>query len=285
MMRTSTRWLSLLVLLAGVLASLPPVAAAAPKQRKLVRTLGQVTATATWREEGFLSAADVRLTIARGGQAALARRIRDDDGRPSRDRPTSLAVVDLDGDGEPEVLLDLYTGGAHCCTHTLLFGFDPPSGRYVSFGHDWGNVGYGLEDVDGDGLPEFRSADDRFSYQFAAYAFSARPLQVWEYRPGALVDTTLGLAELIRADARAHWRAYLRERRRAPRNREVRGLLAAWQADQALLGELEDGWATLRGARARGELHGSPPWPSGYRFLRELRAFLVATGYLVTAQG
>src|SRR5262249_23604484 len=27
----------------------------------------------------------------------------------------AVHVQDLDGDGEPEVIVDLYTGGAHCC--------------------------------------------------------------------------------------------------------------------------------------------------------------------------
>ena len=40
--------------------------------------------------------------------------------------PRPLTVRDLDGDGEPEVLVDLYTGGAHCCFYTVILRFDRP---------------------------------------------------------------------------------------------------------------------------------------------------------------
>jgi hypothetical protein len=129
-------------------------------------------------------------------------------------------------------------------------------------------------------VPELASADDRFAYAFTSYAGSAFPVQVWRYRPGGLVDVTRAYRQLVRADAVQLWRSYVRERQRKPADRDVRGVLAAWQADKALLGEAGEGWKRLRAARAAGELKGSPPWPSGYRYLRELRAFLAAAGYL-----
>ena len=76
------------------------------------------------------------------------------------------------------------------------------------------------------------------------------------------------------------WREYLRERK--DRTSDVRGLLAAWLADEYQLGRADEGWAELRAAYARGEL--SPPrvdplWPTGQRYLAVLRRFLVRTGY------
>ena len=43
--------------------------------------------------------------------------------RRSGKRDTPLQVVDLDADGEPEVLVDAYTGGAHCCALTEILRF------------------------------------------------------------------------------------------------------------------------------------------------------------------
>jgi hypothetical protein len=263
--------------LAGTGASVAPAAA---KKRTFRAASGAVKVTLTFREQGLFSASDLRLTITRSGATVLSQLLRDDRGEPATDRPTLLIARDLDLDGEPEVLVDLYTGGAHCCTYTLLYRFDPTAAEYLSVAHEWGNVGYGLRDVDGDGVPELASADDRFAYAFTSYAGSAFPVQVWRYRPGGLVDVTRAYRQLVRADAVQLWRSYVRERQRKPADRDVRGVLAAWQADKALLGEAGEGWKRLRAARAAGELKGSPPWPSGYRYLRELRAFLAAAGYL-----
>ena len=57
-----------------------------------------------------------------------------------------LRIIDLDGDGEPEVLVDLYTGGAHCCWATLFLRWDGHT--YRSMQHLWGDPSYDLSDLD-----------------------------------------------------------------------------------------------------------------------------------------
>ena len=77
-------------------------------------------------------------------------------------------------------------------------------------------------------------------------------------------------------DAKGLWRTYLEQRR----TDDVRGVLAAWQADQYLLGREDKGWLELERALKRGDLKGPDGvWPTGRRYLRALRAFLVKTGY------
>ena len=39
-------------------------------------------------------------------------------------RPVEVNARDFDGDGEPEILTTVYTGGAHCCTITQLLTWD-----------------------------------------------------------------------------------------------------------------------------------------------------------------
>ena len=70
--------------------------------------------------------------------------------RPGK-RDAPLQVVDLDADGEPEVLVDAYTGGAHCCALTEILRFD--GAAYAPAETTWGNFGYALKDLDGDGPP------------------------------------------------------------------------------------------------------------------------------------
>ena len=60
----------------------------------------------------------------------------------------------------------------------------------------------------------------------------------------------------------------------------MRGILAAWLADQYSLGRGRAGWRVLERAVRRGELgHKFDGWPVGKAYLRKLRAFLRRTGY------
>ena len=59
-------------------------------------------------------------------------------------------------------------------------------------------------------------------------------------------------------------------------------MLAAWLADEYLLGREDAGWKKIEAARARGELGPIPGldiWPQGAKYVKALRAFLVKTGY------
>lgn len=188
-------------------------------------------------------------------------------------------VRDLDADGEPEVLLDLYTGGAHCCSYSLLWRYLPGRGSYGRVTHSWGNVGFRLVDLDRDGRPEFRSADDRFAYAFTAYAASFFPVQIWQYGGGLFTDVTRQYPRVVAADLSSLQREY--RRLRAQRGVDLRGLWAAYAADSYLLGRGPGGWRQVRAALRRGELKGVPgdSWPSGKRYLTALKRYLVRLGY------
>lgn len=258
-----------------------PSVATAGNTKTLNASHGDVVATVTY-DGSELFASNVRLTVTRGGGTILDRvKVRDaGTGEPTSSGPTLLAVTDLNGDGEPEVLLDLFSGGAHCCVFTRIYQFDAAYTDYTWIEHGWGNYPYDLADLDGDGLPEFSSADDRFAYAFAAYAFSIPPVQIWQYRAGVMNEVTPSFRTSIKRDARKWWKLYKKERRKPVVKRtDLRGILAAWAADKYRLGHRAQVWTTLKGARKRGELRGSAPWPKGRTYLRELRTFLKATGY------
>ena len=197
---------------------------------------------------------------------------------PTR-RPAGRFVLrSLDGDAEPEILLDLYTGGAHCCTYSFIYRYDAAGDAYVRQMQWWGNVGYRLVDVDRAAGPEFVTSDDRFASAFTGYAASANPIRIWRYDRSRMLDVTRRFPALIERDARDLWRLYLKERKR-----DVRGVVAAWMADQILLGRTEQGWRALETARKRGEL--GPDKVEfgeafGRRYIAKLRTFLRRTGYL-----
>ncbi|MCU0524968.1 MAG: hypothetical protein MUF72_09105 [Elainella sp. Prado103] len=91
------------------------------------------------------------LRIIRNGQIAF-----DADLKPEgacRQDPEVFVIEDLDGDREPEVLIDFYSGGAHCCSSSLIFRYNPAQAQYTATEHFWGH-GHGArqrEDLDGDG--------------------------------------------------------------------------------------------------------------------------------------
>ena len=190
-----------------------------------------------------------------------------------------LHVRDLDADGEPEVWVDTYSGGAHCCDESRFFHYVPATKRYATTHHDWGNVSYRLQDVGADGRPELVSSDDRFAYVFTSFAGSFFPLQIWRFDHGRVTDVTRSFPARTQHDAAKLWKTYLSLRREKI---EPRGVLAAWMADEYLLGREQGGWARLDAAYRRGELGPRPDlagWPQGRAYLRALKAYLRKLGY------
>jgi hypothetical protein len=194
-------------------------------------------------------------------------------------RGSPLSVRDVDGDGEPEVTVDQYTGGAHCCAYMWIFDFVAAESRYEPVMHFFGNGSYARRDFGGDGLLEWRAADDRFAYKFASYAESYRPIRIWRFVEGRFVDVTREHRRQIRRDATRAWRIYRRVRRGTG---DVRGVLAAYMADKYMLGEAPSGWRRLRSAARGGWIDRPEPYgtgPEGFAYLKKLRRFLIRTGY------
>ncbi|HEY7574210.1 MAG TPA: hypothetical protein VIB08_03555 [Thermoanaerobaculia bacterium] len=181
-----------------------------------------------------------------------------------------LAAEDLDGNGEPEVLLDLYSGGAHCCSSTRIY-FRSGNGRYAMLSHDWGNAGYRLEDFDRDRKLEFLSADDAFSYAFTSYAASRRPPRIWRFEDGRLADVTRRHPKILEEDAASCWKAFAELSPKDPTGDDVRGLAGAYVADQCLLDRCKEGWEKLRAAYDK---------PDREKFFRELSSLLQKNGYV-----
>jgi hypothetical protein len=250
------------------------VAAAPALAKHETATAGQVSATFTYfgdYPDGFTG---LQLTIARAGTTVYDRPVaaRDCDEpwcAPGGGRGRSLHARDLDGDGEPEVLLDLYTGGAHCCVVGQIFTFDAPGYRKAAE-RNWADAGYRLADIDGNGTLELKSADARFAYAFAAFAFSAFPVQVFHWRAGRLVDVTERFRRAMRKDARRWMHVY----RHA--DYEPQGALAAWAADQYQLGHRAYARRVVRRAVQTGRLR---DMPGASRFPRKLDRRLRRWGY------
>jgi len=226
--------------------------------------------------DGIPQTRNVRLKIYRTGQLVFDR----SPAVNEYDRPIveflgnekdgrGFLVRDLNGDKDPEVIADMFTGGAHCCRYSLIYHYDRDQKRYAESRADWGNLGYRLRDLDRDGKTEFYSADDRFAYAFTSYAASAFPIQILRFENGKMVDVTRQYPKQVYGDAYQLWQHY--QEVKVAAGAEVKGVLAAYLADKYLSGQQEDGWNQLRKvyqASDREEFFGS------------LRKFLKETGYV-----
>jgi hypothetical protein len=270
--------------LAVAALALLPGAALADDAGSQTASGGAVQATLSWQKAKF-GVADPRLVIARAGAtlfdaSPVAGSDSCSDGYcsflASGKRKAALQVVDLNGDGEPEVLVDAYSGGAHCCALTEIASFNGTG--YAVQEVYWGNTGYELGDLDGDGRPELVGYDDAFAAQFSSYAASFFPPRVVDYDPavaGALRGVTARFPALIRKNQRQALRALGKARRG---HYETLGIVAAYVADFYLLGEPSKVRPYLRRARRRGDLR-TFSGPAPRSFERKLLAFLHKQGY------
>lgn len=188
-----------------------------------------------------------------------------------------LHVRDLDG-GAAEVIVDLYSGGAHCCAYSTIY--TGVGDRYRPTIAAWGDAGYRIGDLGRDHTVELISRDKRFADKFAANPSAPEPIRIWRFEHRRLRDLTRTYPAAVTRDAHRLLRLYAQQRRTA--QPEVRGILAAYLADEYLLGHDARGWALLQTAYARGELGRTARrdgYPAGRRYLAQLRAFLRRTGY------
>lgn len=152
------------------------------------------------------------------------------------DSESTLTLAELDpGNGHPEVVFDVYTGGAHCCMDTAVLTERTP-GKWSVIDLGSSDGGILLEDVDEDGSSEILSQDDGFLYVFAPYSSSRRPLVISQLRDGEIDDISASDAALPRQRQTLAGMEFEADKV-SPDLWHDNGFLAAWVATKALLGE------------------------------------------------
>jgi hypothetical protein len=181
-------------------------------------------------------------------------------------------VAVLEPAHEAQVVLDVVTGGAHCCSVAQVFSGPGPNGVTMTE-HNFGNGRGRLRPLGPEGQDVFVSVDNRFAYAFTDYADSGMPTQVWALVGGVFTDVTRDYPSLLAADATRQWRQL-----KARRNDDV-GFFAAWAADEELLHRPALVRRALAHALRAGRLRGGVVGESGKRFARELLTDLRLWGY------
>lgn len=87
---------------------------------------------------------------------------------------------DLTNDGIAEVVISSFSGGAHCCTTSVVLELQSGNINEI-FRLDSSECGISTEDIDGDGTKEISGCDDIWAYAYCAYAFSPLPTMLWAW--------------------------------------------------------------------------------------------------------
>jgi hypothetical protein len=252
------------------LLALPASASAATDNARS----GDVRAALTYNcGSGTFTCTEMRFRVRRGpgNNVVLDQRITLSGNQPfgpGNPNGDSVRFANLDSDAEQEILVDLFTGGAHCCLIGFIYDYNGTS--YNRTGRNWADPGYVLTNIDRRDRPEFRTGDKRFVTLYTSYVESRLPIQIWNYRGGRLKTVTRKFRNTVRRDRDAALRFYRTVRRAKG---DVRGALAAYQADNYLLSRrtAARGWRVLRGLRRRGIV--------STRYLRSLQRKLRQFGY------
>ena len=191
-------------------------------------------------------------------------------------RGNALRVLRL-RPGSPDVLLGLYSGGAHCCFIDQVFS-PGPGNLYVKTEIDLGDPGARVVTLPGSPYAALVTADDTFAYAFTDFAASGLPLKIERLSGHRFIDVTRHYPYLVRADASQWLKAFYAQR--SSRYQDSVGVIAAWTADEFLLGRSLSAIRFLHQQAGAGHLNSLlNPAARGSTFVTLLQGFLRREGY------
>jgi hypothetical protein len=160
--------------------------------------------------------------------------------------PTRLTYGKFDRAGTPYLLVNTFTGGAHCCGVIELFIVHPNRIEQVDL--DQFQEGFPIPDVrdfDGDGLVDFMVDDRGFMNRFTSWAEGRRPPVILNVVDGKVVDVSArpGFRPLFAKAARR-----LRTECLHPDGISPNGACAAYVAAAGRAGNFKKAWAEMLAA-------------------------------------
>jgi hypothetical protein len=220
-------------------------------------------------------------------------------GEPGRAYRVAIGRLNA-GDSGASVVLQTFTGGAHCCevftvaepvgdtVRVVPVTWQPEGADEPQTQFDFGDIPFPA-DLSGDGRADLVLRDDRFLYEFASYAGSMAPPIVLSIADGKTVDVSAdpAFAETFEEE--------LREAKAVcidPDGFDRNGACAAYVGDAARLGRFDEAWAVMLRHYDRQSTTGLTRCTSDYvddacpheesfkDFPAALRAFLIRTGYI-----
>jgi hypothetical protein len=267
------------VILTVLAAGLFLAAVAWAQSSSQTASAGGVSATFTYSGSG-ITVTNPRLRIVRAGQtayeepvhAALCGSICGPGALGAHAH--SVRVIRLEPSGAPDVILELFSGGANCCFIDQVFTYSPFTHGYLKTERNFGSFGVTVKRIGKAKHWRFVSADENFKYEFTDGAASGEPIQIWSFSGRRFHDVTRHYPNLIATDAK-RWLHFFKQNL----SNGV-GLIAAWAADEELLGQDKLVQSTLATEARQGDLRdGNGGGATGQRFITKLNRFLHQLGY------
>ncbi|HMS63753.1 MAG TPA: hypothetical protein PKD83_00710 [Ignavibacteria bacterium] len=169
---------------------------------------------------------------------------------------TGIREYDLDYNGKKEILIEMYSGGAHCCSN--LYVGEIANGKFnYNDSILWGNSFYGIEDLNNDKKFEISGVNDMFAYAFTNYAQSQFNILIYGYENKKFVNVTKSFPAILEAqigEMIKELKPYQDSGFKCPELNEdtfntdagaVKAILAVIVADYGTLGEIEKGYEYL----------------------------------------
>lgn len=108
----------------------------------------------------------------------------------------TINTYDFSGNGEKNVIISSFTGGAHCCV-MLFIGVIESGKFYISDTLFLGNSWYNIEDIEKDGKLEINTSSDMFAYAFTNYAETRFPPRVYRIKNNKFKDITKNYPKIV----------------------------------------------------------------------------------------
>ena len=100
----------------------------------------------------------------------------------------SIETKDITGDGIPELIMGVWSGGAHCCFSIILFSLGEELKKIAVI--EGVDSSFEFKDFEGDGIYELVGRDWTFAYWETSFANSPAPQVVLRYQHGKYVLAT-----------------------------------------------------------------------------------------------
>lgn len=156
----------------------------------------------------------------------------------------------------PSVLLEGFTGGAHCCMEPTIYAYDAATGAYTVAVHleattatvptasavAW-DPNQGFVPVTDQGVTLLKTGDGRFPYALGCYACTPSPVRLFTLAGGRLTDVTSqhpALVESQIADLASSIATAIQQS-----HDYLTGSAAAWLADQCVVGRGASNWSQV----------------------------------------
>jgi hypothetical protein len=233
------------MLMTGVPATLPPAsqAAQAPQPDASRVRCGGYDVVTDQPSEMSLSGSPARLRVVKNGRPVWTL---PDAGAGSI---ASVTCRDATGDRIPDLLVERYSGGAHCCSILYIVALAPRI--RVLLRYNAGNAdGYELIDLNGDGRLELLLGDDSFAY-FDDLCFACSPMMMLIacFEGSLFADCTRSFPARVReeiAQQTDRLRDAVKQGSTDAGLQYVRGAALGLDAAYALLGQEAKGWDAVR---------------------------------------